>query len=100
MTDTPDNITPLGVVPKPKAEDKIQAEILKLLDSMRGLALEGNLECIFIIAAHPDGTYSEAISSTAQFRQMIGQVEIVKQNWIWKYLTSLSGAPLGKGPGL
>lgn len=85
--------TSLGLVPRPRAEEKIQREIAAHLQRMQELCAEGALDCIFIIAAHPDGTYSEAISSTTQFRQMIGQVEVVKQNWINAYLATLAGKP-------
>lgn len=94
-----DNIAQLGVVPKPRAEDKIQQEVLKHLATLTALAEAGQIECLFCIAAHPDGTYSEAISSTTQFRQMIGQIEVVKQNWIGMYLASLSGKPMPKPEG-
>lgn len=98
MTDTPDNITPLGVVPKPRAADMIQRDIAQLLASLLELSNDGQLTCLFCVVAHPDGTYSEAVSKTQEFRQMIGQIDIVKQNWIGKYLASLEGQPIGKGP--
>lgn len=97
MVEQEDNVESLRVVQRPRAEEKIQREIAGHLARLTAMNQEGELDCLFIIASHPDGTYSEAISSTINFRQMIGQVEVVKANWIGMYLASLSGKPGGAG---
>ena len=100
MTDTPDNVTPLGVVPKPKVSDLIQRDIAGLLAQLTALSTNGELSSLFCVVAHPDGTFSEAVSKTGNFREMIGQIEIVKQQWVGQYLASLEGHPIGpKEPG-
>lgn len=87
--DTPDNVTTLHAVAAPKAEDRVKADVVQLLERVLALAQQGEVECVFIVCSHADGTYSEAVSQTLHFSQMIGQVEIVKQNWITRYLASL-----------
>lgn len=90
------NVTPLGLVPKPKAEDTIQAQALAHLAALTLLAHNGQISGLMIIASHPDGTYSEALTGTSNFRQMIGQLEVIKQTWIGQYLASLQGKPGGE----
>ncbi len=88
-----DNVEKLRVVQRPTAEDKVQREVLTHAESILALARDGQIDSLVVIMSHPDGSYSELISSTTQFRQMIGQLEVVKQNWIGNYLASLSGKP-------
>lgn len=89
-------ITPLHAVPPPRVEDAIRADVVKLLEGLLTLARDGEVASLFIVVTHADGTYSEAISATQAFSQMIGQVEIVKQNWIGRYLAQTAeGRPLG-----
>lgn len=89
-----DNVAQLGVVPKARAEPLIQAQVVEQLRSTLALAEAGEVTSLFIVVNHPDGTYSEVASATVSFTQTIGQLEIIKQNWIGRYLASLTPAPV------
>lgn len=91
------NVETLKVVQRPKAEERVQAEAHGHLSALAKLNAEGQIATLFCIVLHPDGTFSEAITSTTKFREMVGQIEIVKQNWVNSFLASLKGHPIGGG---
>lgn len=101
--DEPDDekVVPLraGDTPNARGADRMLAEckadVLGLLEELLVLARAGQLDSLFATVSRTDGKYSEAISKTLKFHEMIGQVEVVKQHWIGKYLGSLQGRPLG-----
>lgn len=95
MSDETDNVTTLHPVPKPTVSEEVKADVVMLLQKVLTEAQAGRVDCVFMAISHPDGTFSEAISKTLRFREMVGQIEVSKQNWIGKYLSSLQGRPLG-----
>lgn len=86
-------VAQLGITKRPNAPDFIREAAEGHLRTMLGLNATGQIQCMFAVIMHPDGTFSEAVTPTVNFREMIGQLEVAKQNWIGNYLASLRGKP-------
>lgn len=86
-------VATLGVAKRPNAPDHIRLAADGHLRSALDLNAKGQIQCLFMIILMPDGTFAEAITPTVNFREMVGQLEVVKQDWIARYLASLGGRP-------
>ncbi len=95
MSDS-DNVTTLSVVGKPRASDQARKQAVELLTQALSLAQAGEISELILILDHPDNSWSESMTNTANFPAAIGRLEMVKQSWVEKYLAQArSGRPLG-----
>jgi hypothetical protein len=79
-------VTPLPL------EAEIRDGILKLVRDVMADAEAGTLATLLVICERQDGAWSREWSGTRNMRAAIGELEIVKQEWIAEYSKNY-GAP-------
>jgi hypothetical protein len=78
---------------KPTLPDEIKAAALDLIRQVLADVEAGNVTTVLVIAARPDGTWSREWSGTMEMAEMIGRLEITKQEWIAAYCKHYGGMP-------
>jgi hypothetical protein len=79
---------PVKLVTKPTAKAEIRDSIVRDLREVLAQAEAGDIDAIIVLALHPDGEWSGNNIATTRFSEVIGRIEIVKQQWIAQYLAS------------
>jgi hypothetical protein len=76
----------LSLAPRPKAEDEVRDNVVKLLAGALEEARNGEITSVIVILQRADGDWSDRASDTLKFSEAIGRLEILKQEWIEQYL--------------
>jgi hypothetical protein len=80
----------VGLVAPPTAADEIRESVLRLLRKTLAEAEAGEIDQVVIIARCVDGDWIDRISDTDKASELIGRLEITKQEWINRYLRDQS----------
>jgi hypothetical protein len=73
------------LAPKPQLAQEIKEAAVKLAREVLADVEAGNVTTLLVIAGRPDGTWSREWSGTQEMPEMIGRLEITKQEWIKAY---------------
>jgi len=79
---------PVTLVTKPTASAEIRDSIVRDLREVLAQAEAGDVDAVIMLVLHPNGEWSGNDIATTRFSEVIGRVEIVKQEWIAQYLAS------------
>ena len=79
------------LAPKPTLPDEIRDAAIKLAKQVLEDVEAGNVTTLLVIAARPDGSWSREWSGTMEMAEMIGRLEITKQEWISAYSKQYGG---------
>jgi hypothetical protein len=77
---------PVKLVTKPTAKAEIRDSIIRNLREVLAQAEAGDIDAVIILALHPNGEWSGNDIATTRFSEVIGRIEIVKQQWVAQYL--------------
>lgn len=76
----------VSLVAPPTALEEIRESVLRLLRKTLAEAEAGEIDQVVIIARATDGTWVDRVSDTDTASELIGRLEITKQEWIIRYL--------------
>lgn len=79
------DVTITRLVTKPTLPEEIKEGAVKLARAVLADVEAGNVSTLLVIAARPDGSWSREWSGTMEMAEMIGRLEITKQEWIAEY---------------
>jgi hypothetical protein len=79
-----DNTIALAV--KPKVEDEIRAETVRILRDALAQAESGEVVAALVVLKYQGGTWTDERSGVMDFPDAVGRIEIIKQSWIRDYL--------------
>ena len=82
----------LRLAPKPTLPEEIKAAAIELIEKVLVDVKAGNVTTVLVVVGRPDGTWSREWSGTMEMAEMIGRLEITKQEWIAQY-SKQYGAP-------
>ena len=78
--------TPISLVTKPSASAEIKADVVRLIKDALREAENGNVLSVVMIVRYADGTWGDNASATTHFPDTLGRLEILKYEWIKKYI--------------
>lgn len=76
----------LTVVPKPSLSEEQKQKSLELLERVRADIESGAAASVVILVCCADGHWLPLFTGSRDFSRDIGQLEIIKQEWIQEYL--------------
>lgn len=77
---------PLTFAPKPKVGDEIKQQALQYLREAIEKVEAGEVEELIILLRMPNRHWLSLATDSANFTQAMGALEILKHEWIAKYL--------------
>ncbi len=77
---------PISLVAKPTATEEVRASVIKVLQDALARAERGELESVVLILGSPAGGWLPAMSTTSKFAELIGRLEIAKQEFVLDFM--------------
>lgn len=72
----------IRLVTPPTIDEEIQAEVSQIMKECSEYVAKGQVECLVVLMGHPDGHWSHLVSTNKNFAEVIGHLDIVKQDLI------------------
>jgi hypothetical protein len=89
-----DHTPPLRLIPRNAAvQAELNSNVIETLEEALAEARAGAITSIVLIAAHPTLGWSHEQSGVTDFSAAIGRLEILKQEWISRYITLMQECP-------
>ena len=76
----------LSIVPKATTDDETKDSVTNILKDVLKEAESGDIAAVVVIVKNVDGSFWNRASMVDGFAEMIGSLEILKAEWIAKYL--------------
>ena len=77
---------PIKLATRPPISQQIKDDCVDILRKALAKAEAGDMETVLVICKNDDGTWSDEHSGTMRMGEAIGYLEIIKQEWINRYL--------------
>lgn len=76
----------INFVPKPSVEEETKQSAIKILEDAISDVRSGQVNAAIVILSRPDGYWMYKASRVKIFTTLVGQLEIIKQDFIKDYL--------------